>query len=501
VANRLFTEAEKWKAVRAVRAWDHQYKAAFLIEFADPEWDNSGEVLSNRTRRLLKSGYVPPEGTEKLPLLIEEDPKAALVAYHEHANRLWHLPRSLSDVERERIAAGKKRTPNARPADDPKLLGLERKLTASKDEIRELRKKLRATHRDDSVYERLALVIEANVAPLEPAKVVRRERKKDATPVTGVLQLSDEHADQQVSASGSWGLEVYGWTPFRCRLWKWATTVVDFVNSHLPNHDFENLIVAKLGDGVNGEIHDMEYRNHFGNSLKAALAVGDAEAQAIQYIYRETGVPITVVGVPGNHGRKTRRKDYENPHDSYDFLIMTQIANRLALEPEIEVYSPETFTVFLDVRGHVFSLNHGDDVRGTWGIPWYGFTRRSARVQAATASAGQSVDVFLYGHFHEPALTPATGGQSWHNGAFPVASAFSAEALQGFGVPIQWFHVVDDHHGVQLPIPIHLRDVERERIALSGEWEPPFGSRTIVHDLDPPIQDGGLHIIQPRLRG
>src|SRR5574341_262101 len=29
------------------------------------------------------------------------------------------------------------------------------------------------------------------------------------------------------------------------------------------------------------------------------------------------------------------------------------------------------------------ALNHGDDVQGTWSIPWYGFGKHEARVQAA----------------------------------------------------------------------------------------------------------------------
>jgi len=370
------------------------------------------------------------------------------------------------------------------PADDPKVLNLERRLLAAQDERTQLRAKLTATRRDESLFEFAAHAIEENVHALAPVKIIERRSKPGGTPVDSLDLLSDEHADEKLNPTAAWGLDEYGFGMFRCRLQRWAEEKAEYLTRHLPAHNFERNWIFKLGDGVNGDIHDMKDKNFFGNTIKAAQAVGDAEAQAIQFLAKETGIPQYVVCVSGNHPRRTMRKNYDGPHDNFDYLVASQIATRLADQPNVQIVAPEAWTVFVDVRGHLCALNHGDDMKGTWGIPWYGVNRRTGRVQDLVSRSGRTVRYFFHGHFHQPAQVPAGAAYVRFNGAFPMTSSFATEGLAVASDPAQSMFVVSDK-GIILAADIWLRDLEREDSYRAGEWEPDFGRRTILDELEP----------------
>jgi hypothetical protein len=454
-----WTDAEKWKLLRAAEAYGNRW---LLLAEREDFGGRSPDALKFKHSRL--GGWTPPPGTEELPLR--------------------------ADDEEEEPAA-----PPPRAPDDPVVLGLERSLLAARDELADARRKLRASHRDESTVEQLAATIRAECQPLpavRPAAI--RPPREGATPVDAVLLLSDEHADSKIHAAGAWGLERYDFNVFRARLHRLVQGTSGWLTKWLPLHRPERLWIFKLGDAIEGEIHPGP--RHFANPVSAAIATGDAEAHAVQALHAITGLPVIVVCVNGNHGRRSPRKEYPDPHSHFDFLVATQLATRLSDQDGITVLAPKAWTAFCDVRGWVFALNHGDDTRGTWGIPWYGFTRRASRVQAAVGAAGARVDYLVYGHYHDAALTPAGGAQSWHNSAFPATSPFAAETMQGFTRPQQWLFIVDDDRGVQLPVPIYLRDEAREKKLHAGTWDPELGRRTVLDEVDPAHDYGGLHMIR-----
>jgi len=478
-----WTDAERWKLLRAA--------ARYADEYGTPQWrlilmceefqPRNANNCSQTYRRLVASGWRPPEGTARLPLRVEEDPDAVIA---EIAAFIRENPATRSKMP-PNIRGGDAPPPEPSP-DDPHILRLERDLQAARDENRKLKAKLRAAHRDTTALEYAAEVVRQTTAPIEPAPVPALLHRPETTPVDAVALLSDEHADEELSPSASWGIEDFGFGPFRVRLQRWTEVVIGYLTDHLPRHAFERLWIFKLGDSINGDIHGLGDKGSFANTLKAALAVGDAEAQAIQLIARETGVPIHVVSVPGNHPRRSRKKDYTSPHDNFDYLVTAQIAARLAEQPNVEVVAPEAWTAFVDVRGHLFALNHGDDIRGTWGIPWYGVDRRANRIQAVAARFGERhVRYFVYGHWHRTARVPAAGADVRFNGAFPATSQYAIDGLALATEPSQSLFVVSSKRGIILSVDILVRDRDRERAFRAGQWEPEIGRQTVLDELEP----------------
>lgn len=374
----------------------------------------------------------------------------------------------------------------------PQLLRLERDNALLADTVRELKRKVRATHREAALFDALAETIKEHAAPFPVAPAPAFDSRKvglQRTPVDAVLLLSDEHADQVIDPAVVWGLEDYDFNIFRCRLQRLADVITEYVTIHLPAHQFERLWIFKLGDTVNGDIHDAGPRNHFANTVKAALAVGDAEAQFVQQLLPHFPGGVHVVGVSGNHPRRTRMKDYDGPHDNYDYLAGVQLATRLGAEiaaGRVTVTLPESFSAYVEVRGRLWALNHGDDVLGYSGIPWVGFDKRNNRVQSILATADEHADYFAYGHYHTAAEFASAGGRSFHSGAWTYVDPFALEKLAlGGHEPVQTLYVMDDKHGIILPVPIYTRDRSRESAFRAGRYEPLIGRGLAVDAVNP----------------
>lgn len=486
-----WTDSELWKLQRALDLYERQIKLIFLCE----DWqDRTYASLDHAARRTI-SGWTCPENTFKLPLNIEERPEAVFEKVQQYCSN----PASRSYIPKMLLSFVKERPIED---DDEKVetvketSRLERKIIALQDELGEAKKKLVHLHREESLFERLAETIRVSVPPYPSGKTrIDKSYSKEATSVDAVLLLSDEHADSVISTAGTWGLEYYDFNIFRCRACRLVNTIKKYVSVHLPMHKFDRLWIFKLGDALQGDIHNASLKNHFQNTIKAALATGDVEAQMVQHLVPFFPGGVHVIGVPGNHTRRLlagTKKNYNDPHDNFDYLVMTQMATRLQdeiREGTVSVICPDSFTAYVEVRGKIWSLNHGDEVRGFAGHPWYGFSRRNNRVQALVARKDMRVKYFCYGHYHTQVEMQEADSESLHAGNWTLTDHYAIDSLAAGSEPIQPLYVVDDKYGRVMSIPIYIRDDEAEAEYLEGRWTPFLGDELIL-DYVTPRTDG-----------
>ena len=374
---------------------------------------------------------------------------------------------------------------------DPALRKAEQRVVSLSDEVRQLRIKLKSSDREGGIVLELAQRMESFVQPmLPPVKILtvnplnkNIERKQE--PVDAVVTLSDQHGDRIVRTAGSWGLERYDFNVFRCRIWEWAKTIGRYCSVHLPNYKFETLWVWHLGDAVQGDIHNMKHRNHFGNSMVAALAIGDLQSEVLAYL-SQFFERIAVVCVPGNHGRTTQKVEWEDPFDNWDYLVAKTMKLRLADNDKVEIFTPRAWSAFVEVRGYLWNLNHGHGVKGVMGIPWYGFERREGRVQRLATFNNRPIDYFAYGHFHTPMTRPSGRGKAVHAGAWYFTDDYAINSLAAGNPPEQTLLVFSERFGRQIEIPLMVRDEKKEQAMFNGEYDPPFGRNLVVDEPDDP---------------
>ena len=361
-------------------------------------------------------------------------------------------------------------------------------------ENRELRAKVKALQKEHGLFEQVAGVVREVVQPLplvqysvcvadgplrdatsagdQARPAISSSSSPTNTPTRSCPEKPLGGSSSMTSTSGGAVLPVCGisWLTMR--------------RIHLPRHAPERLWIFKLGDSVNGDIHGHGPKNHFPNTIKSAIAVGDAEAQFVQSLIPYFSLGVHVVGVSGNHPRRSEKKDYEGPHDNFDYLVGVQMATRLQGEihaGRCSVTLPESGSAYVEVRHMLWGLSHGDDTTGYTGLPWVGFDRRNNRVQTLLGRVDRRADAFCYGHYHTPAAFPSAGAVSFHSGCWTAADPYAINRLAAGGEPQQTLVVVGDKprvRGILLPIPLYTRQKKPKRSTAKGSTRPSSAKKT-----------------------
>jgi hypothetical protein len=167
---------------------------------------------------------------------------------------------------------------------------------------------------------------------------------------------------------------------------------------------------------------------------------------------------VNIVYVPGNHGRRSMKKDYHGAHDNWDYLIATTAMLYCRDLDNVDFTIPNAFSANIDIGGVGFHVFHGDDVRSQLGIPWYGLEKRRHRLMALeNVREGVPIRYYCCGHFHRPGSTTEVNGEMLINGAWPATDAFAFNALAGFTEPSQLLHGVNKKYGITWRLPVKLR--------------------------------------------
>ena len=339
---------------------------------------------------------------------------------------------------------------------------LEEGLLRVEDENRKLRKTLKEVKRESTLFKSLASVIQeqppfSSFAPYKPEKSAKG--KGNNIKETALLVLSDIHGDQEILAKRTHGLEDYNFDVACIRAQHIVDTTISHLKDNMTKYSFDTLYIAGLGDFVNGDIHNAQEHSKWRNALKNSMGVGELIAMMVTD-FSKYFKKIVFCSVSGNHGRRQPKKDYRGAHNNWDYLVASHAATRLQPlidEGRLEVKIPDAWTLGLEIEGWNFVLNHGDDVRGWNGIPFYGIERKTRRLTALGAVSGIIPHYFLYGHFHTLSTSQHTTGEVIMNGSWMSTDEYALEALGAHSEPYQWLMGVHPSYGLTWRLPIKLR--------------------------------------------
>lgn len=358
----------------------------------------------------------------------------------------------------------KKKKPNGQhrkvPKYDPtdeRILELEAEVTHLTDERNHARRQAKAGAKYQGLFKTAVEVVGEAIVPFESLPTARKQKRTNQVQEDLVFHLSDGHHDQVITELETGGLEEYNF-PISCARAEYLIdTLVEYTQEHLANHSFRNLWVLAYGDHTCGEIHNHEKRSYFRNSFKNSLAIGQLHA----LMYRDLAPyfeKVNVVYVPGNHGRRTRRKDYYGAHENWDYLI-AEVSKLWCNDIEnIEFLIPNAWSVNLDINGIGFNINHGDDIKSQLGIPFYGMVRRQSKLMALNnVTKDIRIRYFCMGHHHVNASLADLDGELLVNGAWTGTDQFAFVGIAGYREPCQLIHGVHLKHGVTWRLPIKLK--------------------------------------------
>lgn len=342
------------------------------------------------------------------------------------------------------------------PTND-RVLELEAEVAHLNDEKNHYKRAAKAAAKTGGLYKAACDVVEEKIKPFKQLPPQRKLKKSTNIEEDLVLHLSDGHHDQIVTLEETGDLEQYDF-PISCaRAEKLVDTVIEHSQEHLPNYNFRNLWILANGDHTSGEIHGHEKRSYFRNQMKNTLAIGQLHALMIRDLapYFDN---VYCVYVPGNHGRRTVKKDHYGAHENWDYMVAKTTELWCRDLDNVGFSIPNAFSVNIDICGHGFHLCHGDDVRSSLGIPFYGMVRKQKNLMALNnITGGTRIRYFCMGHHHVQASMADLDGELLVNGAWLGNDPYSYNSFSGYRAPCQLLHGVHKRHGVTWRLPIGLK--------------------------------------------
>ncbi len=271
-----------------------------------------------------------------------------------------------------------------------------------------------------------------------------------------ILDISDIQAGTKIDKDGTGGLNEFNWGIMEREFDTLFRGVTSISKRQMELAPIRKLHIFMLGDMVEGwNIFPGQPQNIDQDVLNQTYKLEDALARFICQlltVFQE----IEVSCVVGNHGRVGKKG--ENPHwVSWDMVLYRNLEKSLSNYPQVTFNIPTAWYYIKEVNGWRFYLQHGDDVKGWGGIPFYGIDRDQKNSRELLETIDERFDYIEMGHLHTPAMLPLMGGGFVTiNGCWPGGSILSMKNMKKTGKPIQWIKGIHPEYGVTWCYPIYL---------------------------------------------
>ena len=281
----------------------------------------------------------------------------------------------------------------------------------------------------------------------------KRKKPRDIKRETWLLQLSDFHFGEVVKAVEVGGIAEYDPDIATDRLGKLLYSVIRMLDYAVVEP--KELVIAFQGDNIDnaimrGQQYGQVAYGIFEQVITATELFVDFVIGLSKYFYK-----IRCYGVPGNHGRMTRKPTDSIPEDNFDNMIYWVLKDRLKKMRGISFdYEPRVQHLIVEIEKNLFWIQHGDTIRSWAGIPFYGADREKKNINEILGKFDTHIDYVLTAHFH----TPADFNNIQMNGSFVGGDTYSVGRLRRMSTPVQKLHGVSEKHGIVWTRKLHLID-------------------------------------------
>jgi hypothetical protein len=221
--------------------------------------------------------------------------------------------------------------------------------------------------------------------------------------ITHVIQVTDWHIGQVTAPEH---VEEFGEFSFHVaeqRVRKLLKSTVDSTGVNRNGYRIDKCVVLGTADWISGDIHDELIRtNEFPapvQAVKSGFLLGEFLAGLAPH-FKEVEVHLLTAG---NHDRITRKPQCEDGGlNSWGYVTTVIAQQRVRALPNVRVKIHTALSAIVEVSNTRYLITHGDGIRGTWGIPFYGIERRKQKEAMARMNMeeGRHFDKIVIGHFH-----------------------------------------------------------------------------------------------------
>ncbi len=304
-------------------------------------------------------------------------------------------------------------------------------------------KKLQAALGSQSEFAEACCAATVAAEPFKPFAF--RKSGKTATPIVAVAKFSDWHIGEYVNSREVEGFNRYDYEIACQRIFGIARDFLDWVDVMRSAYRIDRCVIMGLGDYVSGDIHpELLATNEFPlpeQTARAGLLLGEV-FRIICGRFKE--VEALLVGAD-NHGRlqkKPQAKQKSNNNMSY--LVHTLAMSHAERCGNLKPFVATGAKLLHSINGKKFLMEHGDNIRGQMGIPYYGFARLVGKEATRRMNTPRGFDYLSIGHFHVPAIID---GRIYVNGSLSGTTEF--DHGQGrHAAPSQVAFLVHPKHGI-----------------------------------------------------
>ena len=282
------------------------------------------------------------------------------------------------------------------------------------------------------------------------------------SPGAPTLFLSDWHWGEVVVPEQVFGVNKFNSAIAKTRMEYCVQKAIRLLDEHIVHgKDIPGFVLCLGGDMVSGNIHEDLTVTNDSEMMAQTRDAYRVLYSAVEYIAnRYKDLPIQIYGVPGNHGRtskKPRAKFYAE--SNFDWLIYTVLEDMVkssAWSKNIKFFCPPARDLTYTLAGHNFRLTHGDAFKGGDSmIGALGPVVRGAKKKHSQAMSlpvvTEHFDTMLVGHWHSYLSSP----RIIMNGS---GKGFDELALTNYGFdfepPQQALFITHPRWGINYAMPV-----------------------------------------------
>lgn len=276
-----------------------------------------------------------------------------------------------------------------------------------------------------------------------------------SAPGTPMLFISDWHYGETVDPQQVFGSNKFNRKIAEKRFRHTFETAAMLLQRHLAHPRYKGFVLVLGGDMISGSLHEDSAFSDEVPPLIQAYEVSKLIADGVAFL-AENFAKVDVYGVPGNHGRTTRKpwaKFYA--HQNLDWLAYQMARDHCSALKNVTFNVPPVRDMTFNVARRRFRLSHGDQFKGGDGVigPLGPIIRGDVKKRVtASLMPGQpeQYDTLLVGHFHQLVMMPRV----IVNGSVKGYDEFALAIGAPWEPPQQALWTVHPRHGITWWMPV-----------------------------------------------
>lgn len=264
-----------------------------------------------------------------------------------------------------------------------------------------------------------------------------KAKKLDPANLTAVVLASDWHAEETVESESVNEMNEYNLNIFNQRSEQFFVSVVRLLKVFGKDTKIDNLILALLGDFINGQLREEAMENNSLRPTEALILVGNVIASGIQYILDNSIVNLIIPCHSGNHSRITKKVHISTESgNSLEYVLYHRLAAEFKNSDRVKFIIPKSYHSYVDIEGFIIRFHHGHSIRYNGGV---GGIYIGVNKAIAQWNKVKRADLDAFAHFHQL----RDGGNFICNGSVIGWNQFANFIKADFEKPKQAFFLVD----------------------------------------------------------